>query len=161
AEGELELMSPSPQHEDDTSDIERLLTTFSDETGVELACARSRTLKREETQRGAEADTSYFVGRRRTGFPDIVIEVLWTQPLLDKLDIYWNLGIREVWLRRRSQGFSLFVRGRNGYARHRRSRLLADLDLTLLAKYVGTSSPTRAAKAYRAALRKSLARRRN
>lgn len=160
-EGELELMSPSPEHEDDLGDIERLIPVFCDETGVELTCTRSRTLKEQPLLRAAEPDTSYVLGGRRPGLPDIVIEVVWTRPLLDKLAVYFDLGVREVWAWSRSRGFEVFRRGRSGYVRAKRSALVPELDLKLLARFIGAPNQTRAARTYRAALRAERGRRRH
>jgi Uma2 family endonuclease len=68
--------------------------------------------------------------------PDIVLEVIHTNPILDKRYVYDGLGIPEVWLwkegafelhRRRTQG---------GYDRVERSPLLPQLDFTVVARFV-------------------------
>ncbi|MBI3182627.1 MAG: Uma2 family endonuclease [Myxococcales bacterium] len=153
-DGDLELMAPSYGHEAEKRDIERLLETWSDVTGVELSGCGSWTVKARAAGRGIEPDTCFLVGRREERAPDIAIEVIHTRPLLNKLDIYSALGVREVWCWTRARRFELFGLRRSGYVRLRRSKLLADLDLELLAKYVGTANPSRAVAAYRAELKR-------
>ncbi|MBI3184551.1 MAG: Uma2 family endonuclease [Myxococcales bacterium] len=153
-EGDLELMAPSYGHEVSTYDISILVTAWSEVTGTELSGCGSWTIQDERAKRGVEPDSCFIVGPREERPPDIAIEVIWTKPLLDRLDIYWHLGVREVWCWKRSGGFDVFARRRRSYARVRGSELLPDLDLELLAKHVGKKRPILAAKAYRAALRK-------
>jgi Uma2 family endonuclease len=71
-------------------------------------------------------------------FPDIVLEVIHTNPILDKLEVYKGFGIPEVWLFKEGT-FELYglsgAGGEAGYQRVDRSAFLPDLDFALLASY--------------------------
>lgn len=95
--GELELMSPSRNHERIKAMFGRLLWVWAEERGVALNAYGSWTLKSEPDARGAEPDDCYVVGDRDAEVPDLAIEVVWTSGGLDKLAVYAPLGVREVW----------------------------------------------------------------
>ena len=152
-DGVLELMSPSFNHELVANSISRLLETWSLEFDVELNALGSLTIKKSRKQAGVEPDKCYFVGpvgSRRT--PDLAIEVIWSSPLLDKLEVYRRLGVREVWVWEAGRITPWFL-GTAGYTRNRKSRVLPDFDLGLLSKFVTRVDQHAAVKAYRLALR--------
>jgi Uma2 family endonuclease len=66
-------------------------------------------------------------------FPDIVLEVIHTSPLLDKLHVYAGLGVPEVWLFRRS-AFEVHRLAGDHYDLIERSQFLPELDLALIAR---------------------------
>ena len=98
-DGELELMSPSINHELLKKTLARLLETYAEERGIELNGYGSWTVKSAGTKRGVEADECYVVGLRDAPpeIPDIAIEVVWTSGGIDKLEVYRGLGVPEVW----------------------------------------------------------------
>jgi Uma2 family endonuclease len=82
---------------------------FAEETGVDVYGVGSTTFKREDLDRGFEPDACFYVrnpehvrGRKRLDLsvdppPDLVIEVDITSPSLDKLPIYAEMGVSEIW----------------------------------------------------------------
>lgn len=148
--GELELMTPSYEHEEIKKTIARLVEAYADEQGIDLIGAGSWTLKSRARQVGVEADECYLIGRRKR-IPDLAIEVVRTSGGVDKLEIYKRLGVREVWFWR-DGAIEIFVLRPTGYRRSTRSRALPGLDVAFLASFVG-SSQARAVRAFRAALR--------
>ncbi len=151
-EGALEFMSPSEAHEDYKKLLARLLEAYAEEADIDLNGRGSTTFREEPKARGLEPDECYSVGPF-TGRPDIAIEVELSNPLLDKLQVYAGLGIREVWVWRRT-GLQIHALGPSGYETAERSLVLPDLDLALLATFVKLGeSQTKLVKAYRAALR--------
>ena len=104
-EGELELMSPANDHEQQKTTLARLIEAWSEEIGIELIGIGSWTLKNRLKKVGAEPDECYRVGEDRDQyeFPDIAIEVVWTSGGLSKLEVYRRLGILEVWFWRRGR----------------------------------------------------------
>ena len=93
---------------------------------------------RQAKARGAEPDESYRVAGVATDgeFPDIVLEVLETSPLLDKLRVYDGLEIPEVWVFEDGK-FAIFRRkAKGGYAKASRSAFFPKLDFRLLERYV-------------------------
>jgi Uma2 family endonuclease len=134
-EGMLELMSPSFGHEADKKSIARLVELYGFLRRLRLNGYGSITFRREAVQRGAEPDECYCVGRamKEAEFPDIVLEVIHTNPLLDKLRVYAGLGVSEVWLFRHG-AFELYRRAGDHYDRIERSGFLPELDLALIAR---------------------------
>lgn len=133
-EGVLELMSPSVGHEIAKKSIARFVELYAFLKKLPLIGYGSPTFRREAKARGAEPDECYCVGRQITDgeFPDIVLEVIVTNPLLDKLHVYAGFGVAEVWLFRDGV-FEIHELAGVGYARRDRSRFLPDLDFALIA----------------------------
>ena len=137
-EGMLELMSSSFGHELDKKSIARLVELYGLLRRLRLNGYGSTTFRREARQRGAEPDECYCVGREMTEgqFPDIVLEVIHTNPLLDKLHVYAGLGVPEVWLFS-SGAFEIYRLAGDHYDRIERSAFLPELDLALIARLAG------------------------
>lgn len=154
-DGVLELMSPSFNHELVASSIGRLLETWALEFDVELNALGSLTIKQSRKKAGVEPDKCYFigpVGTRRT--PDLAVEVVWSAPLLDKLEVYRRLGVREVWVWAEGKITPWYL-GASGYSRRRKSKVLPEFDLGLLNKFVTRVDQHAAVKAFRAVLRRN------
>lgn len=97
-EGALELMSPSPEHELWKKNIARLVELFAHLKGIDLRGYGSTTFRSEAKERGVEPDECYVIGQRLGKVPDIVLEVIRTSPLLDKVAVYAALGVPELWV---------------------------------------------------------------
>ena len=153
-QGELELMSPSPEHEESKSLVGRLLEAWCMDQGIELFLRGSTTLREERAARGLEPDESYSIGERKE-FPDLAVEVVYSSWRVDKLETYLGLRISEVWVFRDGR-IRVHVLTAGRYETRARSELLPDLDLDLLARHVvpGTSL-TAAVRAFRRALAES------
>lgn len=135
--GVLELMSPSRAHERNKKTIARLIETYAFLLRLPLNGYGSTTFRREAKERGAEPDECWRLGSemREGETPDIVLEVIETSPILDKLDVYDGLDVPEVWLFE-AGAFSLHRRRRRGgYDRIARSRFLPALDFRLVARF--------------------------
>ncbi len=108
--GNLEIMSPSLEHERLSSLISRMIEAYTEELGIPVQTARSTTLKSELKQKGLEPDESYYIANEAQirGLdeidlsvnppPDLAIEVDITSSSLDQLGIYAALGVPEVWI---------------------------------------------------------------
>ena len=135
-EGALEIMSPSRAHEKGKSIVARLVETYAFLRRIRLNAYGSTTFRKQAKERGAEPDACWVVDRELEDeeFPDIVLEVIETSPLLDKLAVYDGFGVPEVWLFENG-AFEIHRRKASGeYARHTKSALLPDLDFALVAK---------------------------
>src|SRR4051812_42795296 len=97
-EGALELMTPSPDHERWQKSIARLVELYAHMERIELYSYGSTTFKKEAKERGAEPDECYLIGKQLADFPEIVLEVIHTSPLLNKLAVYAGFGVAEVWM---------------------------------------------------------------
>jgi Uma2 family endonuclease len=150
-EGSLEIMSPSRAHEVDKTQIARLLELFCLERDIPLYGYGSMTCRREEKQRGLEADECYCRDRDRE-VPDVALEVIVTNPLLDKLEVYRGLGVREVWVYRNGR-FEVHALHGERYERIVTSEIFPEVDLAAIARYVAMPDQHAALRAFRDELR--------
>ncbi|MBA2542282.1 MAG: Uma2 family endonuclease [Deltaproteobacteria bacterium] len=134
-EGTLELMSPSLTHELNKTSIARLIELYAVLGRLPLIGYGSTTFRLEAKQRGAEPDECYRLGRqmKEGEFPDIVLEVIHTKPILDKLDVYRGFDVPEVWLYQ-DGAFEIYRLAGGRYERIERSGFLPDLDFVLVAR---------------------------
>jgi Uma2 family endonuclease len=107
--GTLELMTLSPRHEHYKSFLGRMVTTLTEEAGLPVASYGSLTLKRRGKQRGLEPDECFWIANadrvramrtfdlRRDPPPDLVIEVDMSRSSVDRMEIYADLNVPEVW----------------------------------------------------------------
>jgi Uma2 family endonuclease len=107
--GDLEIMSPLPEHESDARMLGRFVIVMTEELGLPIKAGGSATFRRRRKQRGLEPDDSYWIateprvrGKRRIDLqidppPDLAIEVDVTSSSLDRMGIYATLAVPEVW----------------------------------------------------------------
>jgi Uma2 family endonuclease len=103
--GDLEIMSPSSEHES----VAYFVAVLAEEMRVNAYGVGSTTYRRGDIGRGFESDASFYIrneeripGKPRIDLsvdppPDLVIEVDISSPSLDKLTIYAQIGVSEVW----------------------------------------------------------------
>jgi len=115
--GELEIMSPSVEHDDAGRVLGLMVYVLADELGLPLKCGGSATLRRRLLRRGIEADECFWIANahRMAGVqrlnlrihppPDLAIEVDVSHSSLNRLAIYAALRVPEVW---RLDGDTLF-----------------------------------------------------
>ena len=154
-EGALELMSPSPEHELWKKNIARFIELYAFLTGIELYGYGSTTFKKEAKERGAEPDECYLVGKKLDAFPEIVLEVIHSSPLLNKLDVYAGMEIAEVWIFK-DAAFRLFALDglTKRYVEVERSGLLPTVDFATIARYVVRDDTPQALREFAAAIRR-------
>lgn len=153
--GTLEIMSPSTDHEMWKTNIARLVELFAHVTGIDLYGYGSATFRREVSERGAEPDECYLVGQTLTDVPQIALEVIHTTPLLNKLEVYAGLGIREVWVFRNG-GFTIHELSPDGttYGVRPDSALVPSLDFAAVARFAVRRDTPQALREFEATLRK-------
>jgi Uma2 family endonuclease len=152
-QGVIELMTPSRSHEVRKSMIGCLVEAWCMERGVDLTPYGSWTLEDKEADRGAEPDECYVVGDvPEPARPDLAIEVIWTSGGLDKLKIYEQLAVREVWIWKRGR-IEPYRLGRSGYEPISASEVLPGIDLDEVARFMTIQPMTRAVREFREALR--------
>ncbi|MGF1520766.1 MAG: Uma2 family endonuclease [Leptolyngbyaceae cyanobacterium] len=149
-EGELEIMTNSPEHEDLKKMIGMLFETYLQETRTRFHAGGSTTFRKAAKKRGLEPDECYCLGSKKE-FPDLAIEVVITRELVDKLDIYKGLGVLEVWVWQ-AGNFAIYRLRSTGYERMSQSELLPTLDMTLLATHVKPEEQFDAVMAFREAV---------
>ncbi len=150
--GDLQLMTPSRQHESLKSLIGPLVEVWCLERGVEFSAFGSWTLESKEVDRGVEPDECYVFGEvPDPQRPDLAIEVIWTSGGLDKKEIYRELGVRELWFWRKGKLTVHVLRG-SGYEDVAGSEVLVGIDLVELASFLDRPTASKAIREYRAAL---------
>ena len=109
-EGILEIMSPLPVHERGNRLIAQTVEILLEEWNIEYDNLGSTTFKNENTQKGVEPDTCFYIknvaqieGKERIDLaagdpaPDLVIEMDVTSLSLDKMPILASFAVPEVW----------------------------------------------------------------
>jgi len=162
--GELELTTPSIEHEAYKTRLARLLEAYAEEMDIELEGYGSWTIRAQQQDSGVEPDECYVIGdavdrgQARTGIPDLALEVVWTSGGIGKLAIYRRLGVPEVWYWQRGE-LLIFVLGTDGYQQRPRSSLLPGFDPNTLTRFMQGESQTQAVRTYRRLLRQGQAKR--
>jgi Uma2 family endonuclease len=155
-EGALEIMSPSRKHEGYKTRIARLVELFALEADVPLMGYGSTTFRQAMKERGLEPDECYVIGRTLSEdeFPDIALEVVLTSGGINKLEIYAQMGVREVWYWYQGS-FRIFGLSPEGYQPRADSALVPGLDFAELAKLAEEPDQHQALKTFRERLRKN------
>lgn len=127
SEGILEIVSPSPQHEELTRVMEAIVQAACEHFEIDFRPLGSSTQRRVDLQSGAEPDASFYLGRLdrdpAEDPPDLAIEVEVSRSALNKLAIFGQLGIPEVW-RISSKGAQIYQLEGSVYVLARQSKLL-------------------------------------
>ncbi len=107
--GNLEIMSPSPEHEHYKKVLGRFVETLAEELDIRIEPFGSTTFKRLGFS-GAEPDKCFYVtnidlvkAKKRFDTnedpaPDLVVEIDITSYSSDRLAVYQDLGVSEIWL---------------------------------------------------------------
>jgi Uma2 family endonuclease len=108
-QGDLEIMTLSPQHERYKHLIGQLIVILVLELGMPIAGFGSWTMKRQKKKRGLEPDECYWIqneatvrGKKKIDLsrehpPDLVLEIEVSRSALNRMRIYAALGVPEVW----------------------------------------------------------------
>ncbi len=152
--GELEIMSPNPEHEVTNRRIAQLVLAIAEEMGLEAEDFGSTTFRREDLERGFEPDSCFYIqneesvrGKSRIDLtvdppPDLVIEINIISPSLDKLPIYARMGVPEVW-RYDGEKLKILRRQGEGYVESAESDSLPHLTTTVLSGFIEESKSTK------------------
>ncbi len=166
-QGTLEIMSPSLPHEDGKKLIGRMIEVYTEELGIDIRSVSSTTFKREDLQRGFEADESYYVQNEEAVRdkseidltidppPDLVIEVDISRSAMNKFGIYRALGIPEIW-RHDGDRRQVFLLGRKDYKPSTTSRAFPDLPIPEILRFLKlqrSMSETQLIRAFRQQVR--------
>ncbi len=108
-EATVEIMTPLMPHEHSNRLIETFVGVLCEELRLEIKRTGSLTLTRDDLERGAEPDSSYYIQneslvREKEEIdlasdppPDLVLEVEYSRSRIDKLQLYASMGIPEFW----------------------------------------------------------------
>lgn len=107
--GNLEIMAPSPEHELSKKVMGRFVETLAEESNLQIQPLGSTTLKRAGLS-GSEPDECFYFrnidairGKKRLDLskdpaPDLAIEIDLTSRSQNRLQVYADLGVAEVWI---------------------------------------------------------------
>lgn len=107
--GTLELMTPLPEHETYSWTLGRLITVLTEELGLEIRGLKSSTWRSKPKAVGKEADECFYIQnevavRDKLNIdlnidppPDLAIEIDLTSSSIDKMQVYFELKVPEVW----------------------------------------------------------------
>jgi Uma2 family endonuclease len=107
--GTLELMTPLPAHERYSWTLGRLVTVLTEELGMEIMGLKSTTWRSKPKAVGKEADECFYIQNelkvrnkldinlKNDPPPDLAIEIDTTNSSVDKMAIYAELKVPEVW----------------------------------------------------------------
>lgn len=149
-DGILEIMIPSPEHEEYKTTIGYLLEVYLRFIGIRFYGRGGYTLGSREVGVRGEPDESYNLETKKE-IPDIAIEVVLTSGGVDKLEKYRRWRVPEVWFYRNRQ-LSIYRLRSDGYEQIFRSEFLPDLDLDLLVRCLNISDQYDATVAFTQAL---------
>lgn len=131
-DGDLEIISTSPQHEELKKWLATLLEQFFIKHRIR-AYPRGQATLRMFKEAGTEPDESWTFGERKE-IPDLVLEIALSSGGLPKLEIYQHFAVPEVWLWRRDR-LEVWTLAADGYTGPQSaSRLLPALPLDWLAE---------------------------
>lgn len=105
----LEIMAPLDPRESYKKLLGRFVEALTEELDIEIRSLGSRTCNREDLARGLEPDQCYYIQNEQVVWdkdqidlnqdppPDLVIEIDITSSSINRLDLYADLGVPEVW----------------------------------------------------------------
>jgi len=106
--GEMEIMSPTPDHERAKTLFGRMIEALTEELSIPVLSCGSTTFKDQLLDCGLEPDECYWVQREaevrgrkikigEVPPPDLVLEVDITTSVIDRFSVYSALGFPEIW----------------------------------------------------------------
>src|SRR5579885_1128764 len=107
--GTLEITSPSAEHEKCNRTIALFVEILAEELKIDIEDFGSTTFRRSDLARGFEPDSCFYIknevlirGKQEIDLsidppPDLVIEIDLTSRALDKLSLYAQIGVPEIW----------------------------------------------------------------
>lgn len=145
-EGELEILSTSPEHEIVKGNIGYLLEDFMLNQGLEFVATGSFSQEKEAVA-SAQADESYCFGSKKL-IPDLVIEVVITSGGPNKLKRYKALGVQEVWFWENSK-ISIYQLTSANYQKVNESQFVRGINFERIALCATIESRPQAVRAFR------------
>ena len=146
-QGNLEIMTPFPEHEINKGFLGRLVQTTTEVLELEILSLGSTTLSREDLQKGIEPDECYYISnealiRDKIDFdftidppPDLAIEIDITSSSLNRFTIYESLKVREIW-RFNGQDVFIYCLKDGGYQEESYSQVLPILSKSVILTFL-------------------------
>ncbi len=148
--GLLQIETFSSEHEWINRTLWLLVNVVAADLGIDVLDVGSMTFRRKDLQRGFEPDSCFYIEhapavRTKTQIdattdppPDLVIEIDITSPSLNKLPIFAQMGVLEVW-RYDGERIAVFALERGAYQQRSASDSLPILTADALTRFVQES----------------------
>jgi len=148
--GVLEIMSPTPRHEELNRNLALLITILAAALGLDMRNLGSATFRRADLNRGFEPDSCFYIeheaairGKAKIDLshdppPDLVIEIDITSGSLDKFPLYRQIGVPEIW-RYDNHRLTIFHLLNDEYQASESSRAFRDVQAADLARLLQES----------------------
>ncbi|MBD0389453.1 MAG: Uma2 family endonuclease [Nostoc sp. C3-bin3] len=148
--GILEIMTPLMPHENSNRLIEGFVLVLCEEFGLEVKSAGALTMTRDDLERGAEPDSSYYIQnellvRNKENIdlntdppPDLVLEVEYSRSKIDKLALYASMGVPEFW-RYNGNVLRIYALNSGQYSQSDRSPTFAPVLVTEIPRFIHES----------------------
>ncbi len=152
-EGTVEIMSPLMPHENSNRLIEVFVGVLCEELGMEIKRAGSLTMTRNDLERGAEPDSSYYIQneyrvRDKEDIdlgsdppPDLVLEVEYSRSKLNKFRLYASMGVPEFW-RYNGSVLQIYTLESGQYLERDSSPTFAPVPVTEIPRFIQESRKT-------------------
>lgn len=151
--GTLELMTPLSDHERYSWTLGRLLVVLSEELGLEILGLKSTTWRSKPKAVGKEADECFYIQNealmrsklkidlKNDPPPDLAIEIDTTNSSIDKMAVYAELRVPEVW--RFEEGKIIInILTETGYVDSETSLAFGSFPVKELARFIQLDSQT-------------------
>ncbi|MGE0681402.1 MAG: Uma2 family endonuclease [Candidatus Binatia bacterium] len=148
--GVLEIMVLSTKHERPNRTLALLVEVLAEELNMDVQRLGSTTFTREDLDKGFEPDSCFYIqnearvrGKEEIDLavdppPDLVIEIDITSPSLNKLPIYAQIGVPEVW-RYDGRQVQMFTLANGQYANIEQSAIFPPLSSTVATQFLEES----------------------
>uniref|UniRef100_A0ACD5H1H2 Uma2 family endonuclease n=2 Tax=Desertifilum tharense IPPAS B-1220 TaxID=1781255 RepID=A0ACD5H1H2_9CYAN len=149
--GTLELMTPLAEHESYSWNLSRLIAILSEELGLEIRGLKSTTWRSQVQAVGKEADDSFYIQNEpaiRTKLkidltvdppPDLVVEIDTTHSFIDKISVYENLKVPEIW-QYRNENITIYILTEAGYIESEMSLAFGSFPVKALTQFMKIDS---------------------
>lgn len=160
--GRLEIMPPTPEHEEYSFSFHDFVRAYCDEMEIDLEGRKSATFRSETLEKGVEPDECYYIqsankiagkglSNKKFPVPDIAVEIDITTESLDKFPIYAALKVPELWIFD-GKKLAFYELADKKYHQIKNSRALPKISAEDLVKFLETSrtkGQTAALKSFR------------
>ena len=146
----VEIMSPLMPHENSNRLIEGFVVVLCEELGLEIKRTGSLTMTRDDLERGAEPDSSYYIQNEylvrdledidlaSNPPPDLILEVEYSKSRINKFRLYASMGVPEFW-RYNGSLLQIYRLGSGQYSECNTSPTFAPVPVTEIPRFIKES----------------------
>jgi len=148
--GTVEIITPLMPHENSNRLIEVFVGVLCEELGLEIKRTGSLTMTRDDLERGAEPDSSYYIQNEyrvrdlvdidlaSDPPPDLVLEVEYSRSKVNKFQLYASIGVPEFW-RYNGSALRIYTRESGQYSECAISPTFTPVPVTEIPRFIQES----------------------